>query len=263
MNKTEIQPGFLQAYRMFVATRIVFWVVIGPILVVLQLAQTTSGVPLTIPSMNLVERLTLPNLAPILLVEVILLILLFAPQAARLLGKWYVPVVLLIGLGPLLVGYYWWPSENPLQTPFVIFFFGMLVLVAWQYPFRYVLAYATQGGNDVAKLYDSEGKDTLIANPDLVKLYNGSFFNQAKYFRNTYSYSTAGGYDSAYLYDSALEQYPDHLETGTDWVRLSNKLLGYAHWLTEFEEVTVTLSNESDTKDVDPDALDFILYDGS
>ena len=141
MNKTEIQPGFLQAYRMFVATRIVFWIVIGPILIVLQLAQNTSGVPLDMPSMSLIERLTLPNLAPILLIEVILLILLLMPQAPRRLGKWYVPVVLLIGMGPILVGYYWWPSENPLQTPFVIFFFVMLVLVAWQYPYRYVIAY--------------------------------------------------------------------------------------------------------------------------
>ena len=47
------------------------------------------------------------------------------------------------------------------------------------------------------------------------------------------------------------------------WARLSNQLLGYAHWLTEFEEVTATSSNDSDTKDVNPDALDFILHDES
>ncbi len=126
--------------------------------------------------------------------------------------------------------------------------------------FRYVHAYATQGGNDVARLYDSEGKDTLKASPEMAQLYNGSFFNRANYFRNTYSYSTAGGDDSAYLSDSALEEYPDHFEADAGWARLSNELLGYAHWLTEFEEVTVTLSNENDTKFVDPDALDFILY---
>ncbi len=141
MKKTEIQPGFLQAYRMFVTTRIVFWVIIGPILIVLQLASSQTGALVELPSMSLIERLTLPNLTPILLIEVILLILLFMPQAARRLGRAYVPMVLLIGLGPLLVGYYWWPSENPLQTPFVIFFFVMVVLIAWQYPFRYIIAY--------------------------------------------------------------------------------------------------------------------------
>ena len=46
-----------------------------------------------------------------------------------------------MGMVPILIGYYWWPSENPLQTPFSIFFFVILVLIAWQYPFRFVLAY--------------------------------------------------------------------------------------------------------------------------
>jgi signal transduction histidine kinase len=70
-----------------------------------------------------------------------LLVLLLWPQVPRRLGRWFVPVTLLIALVPLLVGYYWWPSENPLQTPFVIFFFVMVVLIAWQYTFNYILAY--------------------------------------------------------------------------------------------------------------------------
>jgi hypothetical protein len=127
--------------------------------------------------------------------------------------------------------------------------------------FRYVYGTATPGKNDVARLYDSPEKDTLVASPERAELYNGTFYNRATSFRDTYAYSTAGGNDSAYLYDSALEAYPDHLEADANWARLSNELLGYSHWLTQFEEVTATSSNDSDTKDVNADALDFILHD--
>jgi signal transduction histidine kinase len=141
MTRTELEPGFLQAFRIFIATRLVFWVVIGPILVVLEVARGTDLTVDQITSMTMIERLTLPNIAPILVIELVLLLLLLLPQVPRALGRRFVPLMLLIALTPLLIGYYWWPSENPLQTPFVIFFFVMLVLVAWQYSFRYILAY--------------------------------------------------------------------------------------------------------------------------
>jgi signal transduction histidine kinase len=140
MNDRELEPGFVQAFRFFVAIRIVFWIIIGPILVVLNVAQGTS-VPLgEIANLTLIERLTLPNIAPILVMELSLL-LLTLPHVARSLGHRFVPIMLVLALIPLLVGQYWWPAENPLQTPFVIFFFVMLVFIAWQYTFRYVLAY--------------------------------------------------------------------------------------------------------------------------
>jgi len=141
MRRTVLEPGFLQAFRLFIATRLVFWVVIGPILVVLEVAQGTDLTLDEITSMTMIERLTLPNIVPILAVEVAVLLLLVLPQVQRRLGRWFVPLTLLLASVPLLIGYYWWPSENPLQTPFVIFFFVMLVLVAWQYSFRYVLVY--------------------------------------------------------------------------------------------------------------------------
>jgi signal transduction histidine kinase len=141
MKRTNLQPGFLQAFRLFIVTRIVFWVVIGPILVVVEMAQAPDLPPDQIANMTIIRRLTLPNIAPILLIELALLALLVWPHAPRRLGRWYIPLTLLIALVPLLVGYYWWPSENPLQTPFVIFFFVMLVLIAWQYTFRTILAY--------------------------------------------------------------------------------------------------------------------------
>ncbi len=140
-KRTQLEPGFLQAFRLFVVTRIAFWVIIGPILIVLQMARREGLTIEQVPSMTLIERLTLPNVAPVIAIELLLLVLLVLPQVPRRLGAWFLPVVLSLGLVPVLIGFYWWPSENPLQTPFVIFFFVMLVLIAWQYSFRYVLAY--------------------------------------------------------------------------------------------------------------------------
>ena len=141
MKQTGLEPGFMQAFRLFVATRMVFWVVIGPILVVITAAQGTALTMDEIAAMTIIERLTLPNITPILIMESVLIILLMLPQVPQRLGEWFLPLTLLIALVPLLIGYYWWPSENPLQNPFVIFFFVMLVLIAWQYRFRYVLLY--------------------------------------------------------------------------------------------------------------------------
>lgn len=141
MNDRELEPGFLQAFRFFVAIRIVFWIIIGPILVVVNMAQGASLPMAEIANLTLIERLTLPNIAPILAMELALLLLLTLPQVARSLRSRFVPIMLVLALIPLLVGQYWWPAENPLQTPFVIFFFVMLVFIAWQYNFRYVFVY--------------------------------------------------------------------------------------------------------------------------
>ena len=140
-EQNELEPGFLQTYRLFVVTRIVFWVVIGPIVSVMQLARD-EGAPIgQSADAAVVDRLTLPNVAPVIATELALLALLVLPQVPRRMGKWFVPVTIAIGLSPILIGYYWWPAENPLQSPFTIFFFVMLVLIAWQYRFLYVLAY--------------------------------------------------------------------------------------------------------------------------
>jgi signal transduction histidine kinase len=141
MKDAELEPGFLPAYRLFVAARTFFWAAIGPILVVMQIAGDGGPMQARLVSAGVVENLSPPNTSRMIALELFLLLLLMLPQVPRLLGRWFVPATLLIGLVPLLVGYFWWPSENPLQTPFVIFFFVMLVLIAWQYPFRYVLAY--------------------------------------------------------------------------------------------------------------------------
>jgi signal transduction histidine kinase len=139
--ETALEPGFLQAFRLFVVTRMVFWVIIGPILIVMEMARDETFSVEQAATMTLIERLTLPNIAPVIVMELVLLILLVLPQVSRRLGRWFVPLTLTLSMVPVLIGYYWWPSENPLQTPFSIFFFVTLVLIAWQYSFRFVLAY--------------------------------------------------------------------------------------------------------------------------
>lgn len=140
-EQNELEPGFLQAYRLFVVTRIVFWVVIGPIVSVMQIATSEGSQIGQSANAAIVDRLTLPYVAPVIAIELALLALLVLPQVPRRMGTWFVPVTIAIGLSPILIGYYWWPAENPLQSPFTIFFFVMLVLIAWQYRFRYVIAY--------------------------------------------------------------------------------------------------------------------------
>jgi signal transduction histidine kinase len=140
-HEIELEPGFVQAFRLFIVTRIVFWVIIGPILIVMEMASDETLSLEQATTMTLVERLTLPNVAPVIVMELVLLALLILPQMPRRLGKWFVPATLTLSMIPVLIGNYWWPSDNPFQTPFSIFIFVTLVLIAWQYPFRYVLAY--------------------------------------------------------------------------------------------------------------------------
>ena len=142
-REIELEPGFVQAFRLFVVTRIVFWVIIGPILIVMEMASDETLSLEQATSMTLVERLTLPNVAPVIVMELVLLALLMLPQIPRRMGKWFVPTTLTLSMIPVLIGNYWWPSDNPFQTPFSIFIFVTLVLIAWQYPFRYVLAYVS------------------------------------------------------------------------------------------------------------------------
>ena len=125
-REIELEPGFVQAFRLFVVTRIVFWVIIGPILIVMEMARDETLSLEEATSMTLVERLTLPNVAPVIVMELVLLALLILPQMPRRLGRWFVPMTLTLSMIPVLIGYYLWPSDNPLQTPFSIFFFVIL-----------------------------------------------------------------------------------------------------------------------------------------
>ncbi len=141
MREHAPEPGFVQAYRLFVGIRIMFWLVVGPVLVLIQLAGNPNLSPEQVANQRLIQQLAFPNIAPLLFLEVLLLGLLSWPEATHRLGRWFVPLTLVIGIVPLLVGYYWWPAENPLQSPFVMFFFVTVLLIAWEYPYRYVFAY--------------------------------------------------------------------------------------------------------------------------
>ena len=190
MNERELEPGFLQAFRFFVAIRIVFWIIIGPILVVVNMAQGASMPLSEIANLTLIERLTLPNIAPILVMEVALLLLLTLPQVARSLRSRFVPIMLVLALIPLLVGQYWWPAENPLQTPFVIFFFVMLVFIAWQYSFRYVLTYVlaltcllyTSDAADDLPCVDLGGRRLIKKKNNIIKIKQAQYLEPAKLY---------------------------------------------------------------------------------
>ena len=128
--------------------------------------------------------------------------------------------------------------------------------------FRYVHAYATAGDGDVANLYGDPGtQDTFQAWPTQAKLTSPGRYSRAVSFGTVNGYGNPGDNDVATLYDSALDAYPDYLEAADNWARLSNDLLGYAYLATDFQTVEANASNDSDTKDVDPDAIDFLLMD--
>ncbi len=141
MREASPEPGFLQAYRLFVVIRILFWVAVGPVLILVQLAGHPELSIDQVTQESLVRKLTFPNTAPLLLVEGLLLGLLLWPRAQQRLGRWFVLVTLSLGLLPLLVGYYWWPADNPLQSPLSMFFFITAMLIAWEYGYRYVFAW--------------------------------------------------------------------------------------------------------------------------
>ena len=73
------------------------------------------------------------------------------------------------------------------------------------YNFRYLYAYAANGGTDAAVLYDSSGDDTLKAYPAVSVLQdatNAVFYNSASNFDSVAAYATSGGTDAATFFDS-------------------------------------------------------------
>ena len=60
-----------------------------------------------------------------------------------------------------------------------------------------------EGGDDVAKLFDSTGNDSFVGRPYSATLYGSDFSNRAADFRYVHAFSGAGGDDVAKLFDSA------------------------------------------------------------
>jgi len=138
MGENVPEPGFVPAYRFFVVIRILFWLAVGPVLILLQIAGDPTLTKDPVAGERLIRSLSLPAIVPLLAIEVLLLALLVWAQGPQRLGRWFVPLTLGLGLIPLLVGYYLWPADNPLQSPFVMFFFVMAMLIAWEYKYRYL-----------------------------------------------------------------------------------------------------------------------------
>ena len=67
--------------------------------------------------------------------------------------------------------------------------------------FEELLAYATQGGRDVAFLYGSPENDKFKAYPDVAKLFGGGYFLRAKAFDFVHAYAGEGN-DYARFFDS-------------------------------------------------------------
>lgn len=128
------------------------------------------------------------------------------------------------------------------------------------YRFRYVYAYSTAGGVDTAKLYGTNGDDTLVGYPTYVRLNNNTYWIQAEGFRSVRAYGGAG-YDRAWLYDTALTQFPDRLQAGSNWVRMYNTGLNYDNWVYEFERVEAHSSNPGDIREF-TGAVDFLITRG-
>ncbi|OHB68358.1 MAG: hypothetical protein A2V70_16280 [Planctomycetes bacterium RBG_13_63_9] len=63
--------------------------------------------------------------------------------------------------------------------------------------------YATQGGRDFAKLYDSAGNDTFSATPEQAVLSGDGFLNRVKFFEVVRALASHGGTDNAILHGSA------------------------------------------------------------
>lgn len=127
MNATNLEPGYMQALRLFVFIRILFWCVLRAML--------------WLWALEMLVKLTAARIDYLLTMDLLLLGSLMWRQVRLQLGRYYLPVVLVAAWVPLLIGNYWWPTANPLLTPLVIFFFALLVFIAWQYTFRYVVYY--------------------------------------------------------------------------------------------------------------------------
>jgi signal transduction histidine kinase len=140
MRDAAPEPGFIPAYRFFLLIRILFWLAVGPVLILLQLAGDPTVASDPVVGERLIRNLSFPNVAPLLVIDVLVLAMLTRPLEERL-GRWFVPLTLGLGLVPLLVGYYLWPAVNPLQSPFVMFFFVSAMLVAWEYKYRYLYTF--------------------------------------------------------------------------------------------------------------------------
>jgi hypothetical protein len=120
--------------------------------------------------------------------------------------------------------------------------------------FRYVHAYSTAGGFDVASFVDSTATDTFVGYPTYAALYSNSFYRRANYFDVAEAFSNNGGGDLAQLYDSAGV---DALVATADYALLSGP--GFSNRANKFRYVNATSASGMDQADLYDSAGDDTL----
>jgi len=133
--------------------------------------------------------------------------------------------------------------------------------------FEYVNAYAVSGGKDVARMFDSPGRDLFIGRSDWSRMLglDADYNNRARSFEEVYAYAIYGGEDRAKLADSGQT---DRLEAAlpksdpNHWARVFSDAispLDYFYYVRGFEHAAAWSSNSEDTANVDPDATDAVI----
>jgi hypothetical protein len=115
--------------------------------------------------------------------------------------------------------------------------------------FNEVHAYATGGGEDEAKLYDSAGDDSFYASPTEGALYGDGFYNRAKSFEKVTAFANteAGGSDVALLYDSPLNDSFKFTAGETPaYAEMVSGQAGFNNRVESFEEVYAYSSTGTD-----------------
>ena len=126
--------------------------------------------------------------------------------------------------------------------------------------FDLVYAYATAGSGDQAILLDDPNrKDTFLATPTYSVFQGETFYTRATNFSYVRATATKTSHDRAILLDSALDEYADLLAASNNWAYIKNEGLDYLNLVRDFEEVEAHSSNPSDTRNINADALDYVL----
>ena len=138
--------------------------------------------------------------------------------------------------------------------------------------FEGVHAYATAGGVDTARLYDSSGDDLFYAdpihgalyNPTYQEAYTNGFYNRAKHFEEVIAFGDSGGRDVALLNGSPEN---DVFQGSPTEAVLSNPTYqksytnGFSHRAKAFEELYGTAGEGDDDQaylDDVPNSIDLL-----
>ena len=122
-------------------------------------------------------------------------------------------------------------------------------------------AYATAGGNDTARLFDSDQDDRFVATPEASALFGTGYFNRAKFFEQVFAEAGNGGNDLAELHDSGLD---DLLLAEGDSARMTNEdLANIFQQATDFGTVRVLGTTGTNSRDVRTPLSFIIEYFGT